>query len=246
MNGSNQPTLTRQPGSATAIVNGQVVVPTVEAPADLPAAQVDPEDRTPAQVQSLQTVADALVGQLNQSAGGNSGLSVQDTPTGANINGLLDVPVPIENTVLVEAGTKSTLFAAVNEDGTVTEVEPGAVIEVLGNGEVGVAAFGLTPNEAVEFVVMSTPTLLGSYTVGANGTVKAQAALPATVGDGSHTLVVASPTVQASLGLKVSPATVAALPATGADDSGDSLSVALWMLAIGAGVVAVVRRRRLV
>ena len=245
VNSSNQSTLTRDPGAATAIVDGQVVVPTVEAPADLPAAQVDPQDRTPAQVQSLQTVADDLVGQLNQSAGGNSGLSVQDTPTGANINGLLDVPVPIENTVLVEAADKSTLFAAVNEDGTVTEVEPGAVIEVLGNGEVGVAAFGLTPNEAVEFVVMSTPTLLGSYTVNADGTVKAQAPLPSTVGDGNHTLVVASPSVKASLGLKIAPVTPGVLPTTGTDPWSDSAVAALWLVVLGS-IVGYSRRRRLV
>lgn len=243
VNSSNQQALTQQPGAATALVNGQAVSVSVETPADSPAGRVDPEDRTPAQVQSLQTAADDLVGQLNQSAGGNSGLGVVDTPTGANLTGLLDVPVPIENTVLVEAGNKSTLFAAVNEDGSVTEVQPGAVIEVLGNGEVGVAAFGLTPNDPVEFVLMSTPTLIGSYTVGADGSVKAQAQLPATVGDGNHTLVVASPSVQASLGLKIAPARATSLPATGADGSGRPLLVAFWLL-VGGAFVAVIRRRR--
>ena len=241
VNSSNQATLTQQPGSATALVNGQPVTPEVETPADLPAAQVDPEDRSPAQVQSLQTAADDLVSQLNQSAGGNSGLTVVDTPTGANLTGLLTVPVPIENTVLVEAGNKSTLFAALNQDGSVTDVLPGALIEVLGNGQVGVLASGLTPGETVEFVVMSTPTLIGSYTVAANGTIQGQAALPTNVGLGNHTLVVASPTVQSSLGLKVS---IGALPATGSDVS-KPLVVALWLL-VGGAFVAVIRRRSLI
>ena len=241
VNSGNQAALTQQPGAATAIVNGQTVTPTIETPADLPAAQVDPEDRSPAQVQSLQSAADSLVNDLNQAAGGNSGLAVVDTPTGANLTGLLSVPVPIENTVLVEAANKSTLFAALNQDGSVTEVKPGAVIEVLGNGQVGVLASGLTPGETVEFVVMSTPTLLGSYTVSANGTIKTQAALPSGIGLGNHTLVVASPTVQASLGLKV---TAGALPATGARESRGPLSIALWLFAVGA-FVAVLRRRRL-
>jgi hypothetical protein len=241
VNSGNQAALTQQPGAATAIVNGQTVTPTIETPANLPAAAVDPEDRTPAQVQALQSAADSLVNDLNQSAGGNSGLAVVDTPTGANLTGLLSVPVPIENTVLVEAANKSTLFAALNQDGSVTEVQPGAVIEVLGNGQVGVLASGLTPGETVEFVVMSTPTLLGSYTVSANGTIKTQAALPSGIGLGNHTLVVASPTVQASLGLKV---TAGALPATGARESRGPLSIALWLFAVGA-FVAVLRRRRL-
>ena len=241
---SNQATLTRTPGAAIALVNGQPVSVAVETPADLPAAQVDPEDRSPAQVQSLQVAADNLVDQLNQAAGGNSGLAVQDTPTGAAITGLLTTPVPIENTVLVEAANKSTLFAALNEDGSVTEVQPGAVIEVLGDGQVGVVASGLTPGESVEFVVMSTPTLLGTYTVASNGTIKAQTSLPDGVGLGDHTLVVASPTVQASLGLKVS-ATPATLPATGVSNGSNTLQIALWL--IGGGLmVAYLRRRRLI
>jgi LPXTG-motif cell wall-anchored protein len=238
---SNQATLTQTPGGATAIVNGQPVTVAVETPADLPAAQVDPEDRSPAQVAALQTAADNLVSQLNQSAGGNSGLAVQDTPTGAAITGLLDKPVPVENTVLVEAGTKSTLFAALNQDGSVTEVQPGAVIEVLGDGQVGVVASGLTPGETAEFVIMSTPTLLGSYTVSANGTIKAQTSLPDSIGLGNHTLVVASPTVQASLGLKVS-APPSTLPATGAS-SNDTMQIALFLM-VGGLMVAFLRRRR--
>ena len=240
---SNQATLTRAPGAATAVVNGQPVTVAVETPADLPAARVDPEDRSPAQVQALQAAADDLVSQLNQAAGGSSGLAVQDTPTGAAITGLLDKPVAVENTVLVEAGNKSTLFAALNQDGSVTEVQPGAVIEVLGNGQVGVVASGLTPGEAVEFVIMSTPTLLGTYTVTSNGTIKAQASLPAGVGLGDHTLVVASPTVQASLGLKVS-ATPATLPATGVSNGSNTLQIALWLI-VGGLMVAYLRRRRL-
>jgi LPXTG-motif cell wall-anchored protein len=238
---SNQASLTQTPGAATAVVNGQPVTVAVETPADLPAAQVDPEDRSPAQVAALQTAADNLVSQLNQSAGGNSGLAVQDTPTGAAITGLLDKPVPIENTVLVEAGTKSTLFAALNQDGSVTEVQPGAVIEVLGDGQVGVVASGLTPGETAEFVIMSTPTLLGSYTVSANGTIKAQTSLPDGIGLGNHTLVVASPTVQASLGLKVS-ATPSTLPTTGSS-SDNTTQIALFLM-VGGSMVAFLRRRR--
>ena len=238
VNSSNQATLTQQPGSATALVNGQPVTPAVETPANLPAAQVDPEDRSPAEVQSLQTAADDLVSQLNQLAGGSSGLAVVDTPTGANLTGLLTVPVPIENTVLVEAGNMSALFAGLNQDGSVTDVLPGAVIEVMGRGQMGILASGLTPGEGVEFVVMSTPTLLGTFTVAANGTINGQVSLPSNIALGNHTLVVASPTVQSSLGLKVS---MGALPATGSDVS-KPLVVALWLL-VGGGFVAVIRRR---
>ena len=240
---SNQATLTRTPGAATAIVNGQVISATVETPADLPAAQVDPEDRTPEQVQALQTAATDLMAQFNQAAGGGStGMGAVTTPTGASIVGLLNTPVPIENTVLVEAGNQATLFAALNEDGSVTEVEPGAVIEVLGDGQVGVFASGLTPGETVELVVMSTPILLGSYPVASFGIIKTQLPLPDAIGFGDHTLVLASPTVQASLGMKVS-ATPTALPATGISNGNNTLQIALWLI-VGGSMVAYLRRRR--
>jgi len=51
-------------------------------------------------------------------------------------------------------------------------------------------------------------------------------------------LVVASPTVQSSLGLKVS---AGALPATGSDVS-TPLMVALWLL-VGGAFVSIIRRR---
>ncbi|MFZ9674671.1 MAG: hypothetical protein ACO3FR_01010 [Ilumatobacteraceae bacterium] len=88
---------------------------------------------------------------------------------------------------------------------------------------------------------MSTPTLIGRYTVDSSGVVKTQAALPSAIGLGNHTLVVASPTVQASLGVKVS---AGALPATGFGSADAPLTVALWLLT-GGMFVAVLRRRRL-
>ena len=241
VNNDNQSTLTRTPGGATAIVNGEVVDVEVEAPADLPAAQKDPEDRSPAEVAALQDAAESLVDELNDVAGGSSGLSVVPSPTGASISGLMNVPVPIENTVIVKTDDQSTVFAALNQDGSVTEVQPGAQIEVLGNGQVGVAAFGLTPGETVEIVLMSTPTLLGRFEVSDQGGVKAQAQLPETVGSGNHTLVVASPTVKASLGLKVGSAVRPTLPVTGTDSG--NLAPVLVLLAVGAVLVIVSRRR---
>ena len=241
VNSDNQQTLTQAPGGATAIVNGEVVAVEVEAPADLPAAQKDPEDRSPAEVAALQDAAESLIDELNDVAGGDSGLSVVPSPTGASITGLMNVPVPIENTVIVKTDDQSTVFAALNQDGSVTEVQPGAQIEVLGNGQVGVAAFGLTPGETVEFVLMSTPTLLGRFDVNAQGGIKAQASLPDSIGTGSHTLVVASPSVKASLGLKVGSAVRPTLPVTGGDT--DGLAPVMLLLAVGAVLVTVSRRR---
>jgi LPXTG-motif cell wall-anchored protein len=167
-------------------------------------------------------------------------VSVEPTPTGAVITGLLTENVPVEDVVLVETPETATLFAALNGDGTVTEVNPGGVIQVLGDGTVGVLAYGLTPGEKVELVIMSDPQLLGSYEVNDKGEVKVQAGLPDGLGAGNHTLVVASPTIQASLGLQVAERPIT-LPVTGGD-TGD-LAPVLIMLALGAILVVVARRR---
>lgn len=146
----------------------------------------------------------------------------------------------IENTVIVETDERSTMFAALNQDVSVTEVEPGTQIKMLGNGQVGVAAFGLTPGETVEFVLMSTPTLLARSEVDAQGGIKAQAQLPTSVGTGNHTLVVASPSVKASLGLKIGTPAALKLPVTG----GDAADLAQVLLLVVGVVLVIVSRRR--
>jgi LPXTG-motif cell wall-anchored protein len=156
------------------------------------------------------------------------------------ITGLLSENVPVEDVVLVETPETATLFAALNGDGTVTEVNPGGVIQVLGDGTVGVLAYGLTPGETVELVIMSDPQLLGSFEVNDKGEVKVQAGLPDGLGAGNHTLVVASPTIQASLGLQVADRPLT-LPVTGSDT--DTLAPVLVMLSMGAILVIIARRR---
>jgi len=115
------------------------------------------------------------------------------------------------------------------------------VLEVASNGDVAVQAFGLTAGESVELVVMSTPTLLGNYTVDANGTIKTTAKLPSTIGSGNHSLVVASPSVKASLGLKLVKSS--ALPVTGSSTD-DLTNWAVAVLLSGVYMMLVGRSRR--
>jgi LPXTG-motif cell wall-anchored protein len=228
------------PGGATVLINGQEVAARVITPATSSAGQKDPEDRSPEEVLELQNAASALVNELNSLSGGDSGLSVENTPTGAVIKGLLDVPVPVEHTVRVKARGKSALFAAVNADGSTTKVSEGAVIRLSGNGRVGVTAVNLEPGEIIEFVLMSTPTLLERLEVGADGSINFQADIPSSIGVGDHTLVLATPSLMASLGLQIA-APAESLPPTG-NDSND-LATVLMLLAMGVGLVLASRRR---
>lgn len=244
VNSTNREALTRTPGAATALVNGQVVTVEVVSQSDNPAARTSPEDRTPAQIAELQAAADEMVGLLDEVAGGESGVEVVDTGTGAELSGVFpDENVPVEDVIVVDIDESATLFAARDANGDIVEVEPGAVLEVTPEGEVAVLAFGLPVGDQVELVLMSTPTLLGTFTVDANGSIETRANVPDTIGSGDHTLVVASPNVQASLGLKLADASVPAattLPATGWSPA---TGIVVTVLALG-GLLALTARRR--
>jgi hypothetical protein len=239
----NQAALTVAPGSATVLINGVAVTPQIVTASNTAAAQTDPAQRTPEQVRELQQVAATIEAQLDTIAGGDSGVSVVRTETGAVLTGIFSgTRVPVEDVVVVNAADTATLFAARDVRGNIVEVQPGAVLEVASNGEVAVQAFGLRAGETVELVVMSTPTLLGTYTVDAKGSVKTTAKLPATIGTGNHSLVVASPSVKASLGLKLVKSS-GSLPATGSTTT-DLSNWAVAVLLSGVYVMLVSRSRR--
>jgi hypothetical protein len=240
---ANQAALTATPGNASVLVNGVAVTPQIVTASNSAAAQADPVERTPEQVRELQQAATTIETRLDTIAGGDSGVSVVRTETGAVMTGIFSgARVPVEDVVVVNAADTATLFAARDVRGNIVEVQPGAVLEVASNGDVAVQAFGLRAGETVELVVMSTPTLLGTYTVDAKGSVKTTAKLPATIGRGNHSLVVASPSVKASLGLKLVKST-ATLPVTGSTTT-DLSNWAVAVLLSGVYVMLVSRSRR--
>jgi hypothetical protein len=250
VNETNQAALTQTPGSATALVNGEPVEVTVLSTADSAAAQTAPEDRSPEQIAELQEAAVEVVNRLSEIAGDETGITVVATDTGAELAGVFpDANVPIEDVIVVDIDTAATLFAARDADGTIIEVQPGAVLEVNKDGEVAVLAFGLPVGDEVELVMMSTPTLLGRFTVNSKGSIETQVNLPDGIGAGDHTLVVASPNVQASLGLKVAAdpavdpriADDPTLPSAGLSPDG---SLAILLFAIGGLFLLFARRRR--
>jgi hypothetical protein len=240
---ANQAALTASPGKASVLVNGVAVTPQIVTASNSAAAQADPAERTPEQVRELQQAAATIETRLDTIAGGDSGVSVVRTETGAVMTGIFSgTRVPVEDVVVVNAADTATLFAARDVRGNIVEVKPGAVLEVASNGDVAVQAFGLRPGETVELVVMSTPTLLGSFTVDAKGAIKTSAKLPTSIGSGNHSLVVASPSVKASLGLKLVKSS-ASLPVTGSNTNTAS-NWAVAVLLSGMYLVLVSRSRR--
>jgi uncharacterized delta-60 repeat protein len=240
---ANQAALTASPGKASVLVNGVAVTPQIVTASNSASAQADPAERTPEQVRELQQAAATIETRLDTIAGGDSGVSVVRTETGAVMTGIFSgTRVPVEDVVVVNAADTATLFAARDVRGNIVEVKPGAVLEVASNGDVAVQAFGLRPGETVELVVMSTPTLLGKFTVDAKGAIKTSAKLPTSIGSGNHSLVVASPSVKASLGLKLVKS-AASLPVTGSNTT-DTTNWAVAVLLSGLYLMLVSRSRR--
>lgn len=249
------PVLQQSPGGAAVLVDGAAVVAEV-ATVDAPAAAVAPEQRTPEQVAAIQQAGAALVAEFNEAApdGVEPLVSVTNTDTGAVVNGVLvdprdgvtPVPVPVEDVLVVSAPDTKVLFAASTDAGAPEEVT-GGVLEVSEGGVVSAIAYGLPDGAAGEVVIFSTPTLLGSFTTGADGSFAGQVTLPE-LAPGAHTLVLTAGGVTSSLGLTVAagggalPTPVPSeLPSTGGEPEVVLLVVAVMFMV--SGVVLVSRRR---
>lgn len=252
-----QEQLTAPAGDAKLLIGGELVdVALTQASSDLRA--VAPAERTAAQVTELQTLAAAMVAELQAVLGVNATLpiSVRDTPTGAVIVGLARNPItgepmdiPVEDVILVSGGGLVLMASGVDGERAARIGLDGA-LEIPEGGHVSVIAGGLTPGAQGEVVVMSTPRLISDFAVGTAGEIAEQAALPTDLPLGDHTVVVTVGDEAASLGFRLVAATAptggsaisTTLPATGSD--GLAGSWALLFLALGALTLLVSTRRR--
>ena len=240
----------RAPGEVSATINGEPVYGEVVRVTS-PAASVAPENRTEEQVAEVRAQARAMVDAFNERLddADNSPVSVIDTATGAAVRGLAvrtddgttTLDVPAEDVVALVTAEQGLLITGVDADDEPSDVSPSGVLRVGANGQVAVAATGLTPGAAGEVVVMSTPTLIGTFTVGDDGLFRGQAQLPAGL-SGQHTVVATADGLTFAVGIEVTGAAV--LPATGSMRT--MLPFAVLLLAIGAAAVMPSRRRPIV
>jgi LPXTG-motif cell wall-anchored protein len=238
----NQDALTAAAGSAKLIVNGEEVEMTLSSTGANDAGATAPEDRTEAQITELQDAADGIVERLDTAAGGDSGLTVVDTDTGAEIDGIFDdTRVPVEDVIVAESTQFSGLYASRDEDGNPNKIRA-EVLEMERGGEVAVFVYGLPAGESAELVLMSTPYLLGTATADSSGNFSKVLSPPEAILAGTHTLVTASETLSVSLGIKITePAADVTLPATGGGDF--STTPVLLVVLVGAFFVVLARRR---
>ncbi len=239
---SNQASLVRAPGSEGMIVNGQSV--SIESTrVEISAARTPASQRTPSQVAAIQAAGQALLQEFLASlpAGAVTNVAVVNTTTGAVMRNLVfdangnSLDVPVEDIVILDGPSISLMIGSNNAN-----ITSDGKYQVGAGGIIGVVGSGLGASAPGELVVMSTPTLIGNFTTSATGDVNKSAQLPGSIGVGDHTLVVATGTTYAVMGLRVVPSS---LPTTGlTDESGRTVVIALFTLVFAA---VLVRSRRL-
>ena len=241
----NQAALTATAGTTKMLVNGEEVELTLTSTGADDAGAVAPEERTAEQVAELQEAADGLIERIDEAAGGDSGLEVVDTDTGAEIDGIFDdTRVPVEDVIIAESTEFTGLYASRDEDGNPNQIRA-EMLEMERGGEVAVFVYGLPAGEDAELVLMSTPYLLGTATADANGNFTRVLSPPEAVLAGDHTLVTVSDTLSVSLGIRITDPAVAVpaeaeLPATG---RGLPLAPVVLLIGVGALLVTFTRQR---
>ena len=201
VNSANQQQLAADPGEATALINGKAV--------DVVVVKAEPTSDPAALLASANKIVDDLEKLTPQ--GFTSPVKVVKTAEGASLTGILTspddpklpIPVPVESVTLVKAGTTAMLVSALNQTDVPAVLNAGGTIEVTRGGTLAAIAYGLPSAEKGEIVLMSTPRLLGNFTVDANGGYKGQVPLPKDIAFGSHTVVLATKNAKISLGIKL-------------------------------------------
>ncbi len=172
--------------------------------------------------------------------------------TRASAQGALGLGLPaygdIGTVAPVSAGLEEVTCPAV-------VVEPGATASaasVIAGGSVTISGVGFAPGETVDVTLNSTPVALGSFTADDAGAVEAPVVIPAYIEPGMHTVTLVGQTsgVEASVEIEVVapapvPGAAAELPPTGSA-AGELTLIGTGLLAAGAALLAVSRRRRVV
>jgi len=100
---------------------------------------------------------------------------------------------PVESTVtrsndqlVISAGDMAATISGITADGAVAPLDNDGNIRLSEGDQIQVEASGFAPNSDVEVWLFSTPTLLGTVTVNAQGTATATFPLPRGADSGNH------------------------------------------------------------
>lgn len=147
-----------------------------------------------------------------------------------------------DNKLVVTAGGLNAVIGGLNSDGTQMPLDDDGNLRLKSGDTVRIKLAGFQPKSEVEVWLFSTPILLGSTTVGADGTMAGTFTVPAKAESGSHRVVITAKTTDGK------PATLAIGINVGEWESGPS--VTMWLivgplvLAVFGGLLLPATRRR--
>lgn len=149
----------------------------------------------------------------------------------------------VDNQLVVSAGPLKAEFGASGADGTPRPLDVDGNIRLAPGDTVRIKLSGFEPGSVVEAWVFSTPHLMGTAKVGADGSMVGTFTTPGNLGDGAHHIVVVARTEDGK------PATLTVGVKVGDWEKESSLAVWLIVLPIvlaasGALTLPATRRRR--
>jgi hypothetical protein len=150
----------------------------------------------------------------------------------------------VNNQLTVTAGKLSATVGGLNKAGGNTALDDDGNVRLKPGDVVRIKLAGFDPGSTVEAWLFSTPQLMGTAKVGADGMVIGNFTIPQKVSSGSHRIAIVAQTVDGK------PATLAVGIKVGEWNQGPSITVWLIVLpivlAMGGALLlpAVIRRRR--
>jgi hypothetical protein len=148
-----------------------------------------------------------------------------------------------ENQMLIKSGRRSLGVAALNDLGQVQALDDDGNVRLMPGGMIRISLSGFDAAAKIQTWLFSTPSLLGTDVVSADGSLTASYVLPGNIPSGEHRLAVTS---QLSNG---EPVTFTL--GVGIGETQDGGGVAMWLMvtplamaAVGALVIPPTRRRR--
>ena len=183
------------------------------------------------------TVARA-VPKISAVAAGQAGVKIGDKVETATVQ-------RVENQLVVSAGALKATLGGLNSDGSSMALDGDGNVRLRSGDVVRIKLAGFKPGSVVEAWLFSTPALLGTAKVGADGTVTGTFTIPKNASNGSHRIAVVAKTTDGK------PATLTVGVMVGEWNSGSRVAVWLIVLPIAVAVVGALvlpatrRRRRL-
>ena len=167
---------------------------------------------------------------------GNAAVTVGDTAQAVTVQ-------RADNQVTVSAGDISATVGRINKSGDVAPLDADGNVRLQSGDTVRITLAGFDPSSVVEAWLFSTPQLMGTAKVGADGTVVGTFKIPKNVPTGSHRIAVVAQTTDGK------PATLAFGVMVG--NWKKERSITLWLIVIpivlavlGALTLPATRRRR--